>query len=111
MNFYENITFERDFTSKYFGREGNYIILENLLYQQKDPVVIDLKISRQSQNLTLSADRREKEKKKEMGSSSEKYGFRVSGYTTPLYKEGGVLAKDDEVIKKILKHAVTLENR
>ena len=80
------MTFERDFTPKYYGKQGTYIVLQNLLYQQKDPVVIDFKISKQSQNPTLPADRREKEKKKEMGSSSEKYGFRVSGYTTPLYK-------------------------
>ena len=26
-DFYENLTFERDFTAKYYGKEGDYIIL------------------------------------------------------------------------------------
>lgn len=51
---------EKNFTPKYYGKEGNYIIIENLLYGQVDPVVIDIKMSRQSCNEVLSEERRQK---------------------------------------------------
>lgn len=46
--FYEKQYPEVQFAPKYFGREGDYIILENLLYQQEDHIVADFKLSRHS---------------------------------------------------------------
>ena len=58
------MTVEKPFTAKFYGRENQYIVLENLLFQEYEPIVIDIKLSRQSRNPTLSQERQEKEKKK-----------------------------------------------
>jgi hypothetical protein len=52
-----------------------------------------------------------KELKKETLSTSHKYGFRIGGFTTPDYKEGGLLISDEAVNRKILRKVVTPENR
>lgn len=66
IEFYEHITFEKEFTPKYYGKGGeDSIIMENLLFEQEDPVVVDIKLSLQAKNTTLSEERREKERKKE----------------------------------------------
>lgn len=46
-----------------------------------------------------------------MKSTTGKYLFKISGYTTPVYKEGGLTIKSEELIRKILKNAVNKENR
>lgn len=42
-----------------------------------------------------------------MLSTSHKYAFRIGGFTTPNYKEGGLLINDEEVSRKILRKVVT----
>jgi hypothetical protein len=58
-----------------------------------------------------SEDKVEKERKKEAMSTSQKYSFRIGGYTTPVYKEGGLLIPDEAVVKKLLGRVVTEDNR
>lgn len=83
------------------------MVIENLLYKHQDPIILDVKLSRQSKNPNNTPEKTEKEAKKEMLSTSHKYAFRIGGFTTPLYKEGGMLINDEAVNKKILKKAVT----
>jgi hypothetical protein len=112
INFYENMTFEQEFTPKYSGRQGDdCIVIENLLYQMQDPTIVDVKVSRQSLNAHLSEERKNKERKKEERSTTKEYGFRVSGFTTPQYKEGGLLEKGPDSLAKILRQVVTPENK
>ena len=47
---------------------------------------MDIKLSRQSKNPFISAEKREKEKKKEEKSTADKLAFRISGYTTEDFK-------------------------
>ena len=68
---------------------------------------MDIKLSRQSKNPNNSPDKIIKEEKKEVLSTSHKYAFRIGGFTTPNYKEGGLLIKDEEVNRKILRKVVT----
>lgn len=70
-----------------------------------------MKLSRQSKNPQNTLEKIEKELKKEMLSTSHQYAFRIGGFTTPLYKEGGMLINDEDINKKILKKAVTSENK
>ena len=44
-------------------------------------------------------------------STSEKYSFRIGGFTTPEYKEGGILISSEETNKKLLAKVVTKENK
>lgn len=60
--------------------------MENLLYKLEDHIVADFKLSRHSKKPGITATREQKELKKEAHSTSGKYGFRLSGFTTPTYK-------------------------
>ena len=60
----------------------------------EDHIVADFKLSRHSNKPDISPVKKEKEIKKEADSTSGKYGFRLSGFTTPTYKEGGLLITD-----------------
>lgn len=44
-------------------------------------------------------------------STSHKYAFRIGGFTTPDYKEGGLMISDEEINRKILRKVVTAENK
>jgi len=57
-----------------------------MLYKIEDHIVADFKIGRFSKKQGLSSKRLEKELKKENASSTSKYAFRLSGFTTPTYK-------------------------
>lgn len=54
-------------------------------------MIMDIKLSRQSKNPFISAEKREKEAKKEQKSTADKLSFRISGYTTDNFKEGGIM--------------------
>ncbi len=54
-------------------------------------MIMDIKLSRQSKNPFISAEKREKEAKKEQKSTADKLAFRISGYTTENFKEGGIM--------------------
>lgn len=81
--FFESNFEEKKFAPNFFGKEENYIIIENLLFNKKPPITImDIKLSRQSKNPFISEEKRQKEKKKEEKSTADKLAFRISGYTT-----------------------------
>lgn len=65
VKFYESNFEEKKFAPKYFGREGEYIIIENLLYNQEDHIVVDIKLSRNSNKPGLTEEKAEKIRKKE----------------------------------------------
>ena len=46
IKFYESNFEEKEFAPQYFGQENAYIIIENLLFNQKEPVIMDVKLSR-----------------------------------------------------------------
>ena len=110
-NFYSKQYPEAEFAPKYYGKDGKYLILENVLYKLEDHIVADLKIGRFSKKVGLSSKRLEKEIKKENASTTSKYAFRLSGFTTPNYKEGGLLVSDENVLRKMLEKLVTAENK
>jgi len=72
---------------------------------------MDIKLSRMSKYPNNSEDKIEKEKKKEVMSTSHKYSFRIGGFTTPVYKEGGLLITDEAVVRKLLAKVITTDNR
>ncbi len=50
IKFYESDFEEKQFAPKYFGTEGAYIVIQNLLFNQKEPVIMDVKLARVSKN-------------------------------------------------------------
>lgn len=82
-------------------------MIENVLHQVADPIILDVKLSRQSKNPNNHPDKVAKELKKEAMSTSHKYSFRIGGFTTPDYKEGGLLISDEAINRKILRKVVT----
>ena len=64
------------------------------MYNQEDHIVVDIKLSRNSKKPELNEEKAEKLRKKEALSTTEKYSLRVSGFTTPTYKETGLLIPD-----------------
>ena len=54
VKFYESAFAEKKFAPKYFGRDGDYIIIENLLYNQEDHIVVDIKLSSNSKKPGLT---------------------------------------------------------
>lgn len=70
----------------------------------------DFKMSRHSKKPGITSRRAEKEIKKEEQSTSGKYGFRLCGFTTPNYKEGGLLV-DEIFLRKVLLKVVSEENK
>lgn len=78
-----------------------------MLYQHSEPIILDIKLSRQSKNPNNNPDKVAKEEKKEALSTSHKYAFRIGGFTTPNYKEGGLLISHEDTNRKILRKVVT----
>lgn len=72
---------------------------------------MDIKLARVSKNLNHSPEKIAKEKQKEMASTSDAYAFRIGGYTTPNYKEGGLLIPDEGVVRKLLLKVVDASNQ
>ena len=77
----------------------------------EDHIVADFKLSRHSRKPDISSVRKEKQINKEAHSTSGKYAFRLSGFTTPTYKEGGLLITDEGFLRKVFKKIVTAENK
>lgn len=48
--FYESDFPERLFAPKFYGIDGEHVVIENLLYKHQDPIILDVKLSRQSRN-------------------------------------------------------------
>lgn len=109
--FYESEFPEKEFAPKYYGSDGDFIILDNLLYEMKNHVVMDIKMSRKSKRQECGEEKVLKEKAKEKQSTSEKYGFRIIGFTTPDRKEGGILTSDEDVVGRLLRIVVTKDNQ
>ena len=65
-----------------------------MLYELEEHVIADFKVSRHSKKPGIKEARKLKELKKEEHSTSGKYAFRICGFTTPTYKEGGLLTTD-----------------
>ena len=111
LAFYKNTFPESEFAPKFYGVEGDYIIMENLLFKQKTHTVLDIKLSRQSRNPHLTEAKKEKEAKKEQMSTAEKLGFRVGGITTNKFKEGGLLIKEEAIAMRLLGKVVNAQNK
>ena len=78
------------FTSKYLGTEvrgsKTNLVLQNLLHGNYASSIIDIKIGALTYDEDAGQTKKEKEIKKSKGSTGEKHGFRVTGftYTFPL---------------------------
>jgi hypothetical protein len=82
-----------------------------LLYGVEEPNVVDIKIGKTDANSKLSEAKLKKQEKKSEISSTGKYGFRIVGLVTPQLKEYGLLFKDEELIRKVLRKVVDQHNR
>ena len=56
--FYESQFPETKFAPNFYGKEGEYIIIENLLYHMEDHIVTDFKLSKHSKKPGISSTRK-----------------------------------------------------
>ena len=77
----------------------------------QDYIVADFKLSRHSKKPGITQSRKKKQIKKESDSTSGKYAFRLCGFTTPTYKEGGLLISDETFLRRVFKKIVNVGNK